>query len=152
MTKTEKAIVKEYFALFSYDKAGTGTAAICATEFFLFGSYVRKGDKPDPNPTNLLLGLAINAKGELLTEVPLGLAKVANYLQQGHKSDEAVKPEVGAAGSGCLECHKREKGTPSLRFRSRGSRSRNSFALGGDRAARHVTKKREAAASRSIVA
>jgi len=106
----EKAevIKKEFFALFSYDKIDKPNV-ICATEFFLFGSFIRKGDKPDPNPPALILGLAVNNKGDLLPEVPIGLAKVSNYIKQGAKPDETVKPGVKAANEGCLRCHSRDE-------------------------------------------
>jgi hypothetical protein len=102
VTKAEKTVTKEYFALFSYDKIDT-PKVLCATEFFLFGPYTRNGTKPDPNPPKLVLGLAVAADGTLLTEVPIELAAVINHLKD-HDAKETVKPGVDP-GKGCMECH-----------------------------------------------
>jgi hypothetical protein len=108
----------EYFALFSYDKITVGGKVICATEFFLFGPFARKGGKVDPDPPKLDKGLAINKDGCLLGEVPLELAKVINaagIAAEGHgkDKDEAVKPGVDKKGEGCLVCHYGGGGFPN---------------------------------------
>jgi hypothetical protein len=86
---------------------------ICADEFFLFGPFKRKSDgAPDPALVPLALGLAVNDKGSLLDEVPIGLAKVNNYKKNNKVKDEPVKPGVSTADQGCLRCHARAKGDP----------------------------------------
>jgi hypothetical protein len=105
----------EYFALFSYDKITAQGKVICATEFFLFGPFKRKGGKIDPNPPELDKGLAIDKDGCLLPEVPLDLAKVKNFLKEGHEGTEPVKPIIDKKkkDEGCLLCHSGGGGFPN---------------------------------------
>jgi len=103
-----------YFALFSFDKinaiASDGKQSpITATEFFLFGPFTPKDGTISPNPPELEYGLAVSADGTLLSEVPLGLAKVSNLKDKGGHEGESVKPGVEEAGKGCLVCHVREE-------------------------------------------
>ncbi len=111
----EKSKTRGYFSLLSYDLIGAATKnelPICATEFFLFGpfSYASDGLTPDTHHPTLLGGLAIGADGQLLTEVPLGLAKVANY--SGGPPTEPIRPGVNRVREGCLKCHGGGDSTP----------------------------------------
>ncbi|HZI12836.1 MAG TPA: hypothetical protein VE153_20820 [Myxococcus sp.] len=88
-----------YFVLFSYDKNKDGK---CATELFLFGPVT-----PGQTPA-LVMGLAIDKDGNLLTEVPLDIADVTNFL--GGNEPTPVKPGI-TPGQGCRECHKGATGS-----------------------------------------
>ncbi len=89
-----------YFVLFSYDKAKDGS---CATELFLFGPVV-----PGQTPP-LVMGLAIDKDGNLLSEVPLNIADVSNFLGG---DSEPVKPGV-SPGQGCRACHRNANSSPN---------------------------------------
>ncbi|MCY1017629.1 hypothetical protein [Pyxidicoccus sp. MSG2] len=89
-----------YFVLFSYDKAADGN---CATELFLFGPVVQGQSPP------LVMGLAIDKDGNLLSEVPLNIANVSNYIGG---DSEAVKPGV-SPNQGCRACHSNANSGPN---------------------------------------
>lgn len=103
--------------LFSYDRVvPDGGPPICASEVFIFaGSNVRECGPPNEvlagNPPQLMEGLAVDARGCLLSEVPIELAHVSRYpgpFNDGAShtnSTETVKPGVQTNGFGCLLCH-----------------------------------------------
>jgi hypothetical protein len=117
--------MNEFFVLFSYDwiRAKDGNVKY-ATELFLFGPTRATGclngnpDEPIPreqeveNPPRLIFGVAVGPRGRLLSEVPLEIAKVANFAGEKGHENEPVRPGTAENGKGCLVCHKREEGMP----------------------------------------
>jgi hypothetical protein len=96
-----------FFVLMSYDhvRSPVDGSCLCAMEVFLFGPITQMDHGvPTPNPPPLLEGLAVKGDGTLLSEVPIEIAKVKNYLTS-HPDTETVKPGVTTDGVGCRECH-----------------------------------------------
>jgi hypothetical protein len=121
----EGALSADYFLLFSYDRIKVkqkdgSEKIICAFEVFKFGPFPhdRKPGEihPEADPPEWVFGYAVNGDGCLLPEVPLELARVANFV--GGDKNETVKsgvdePKEGEDAKGCRKCHDRSDQPPS---------------------------------------
>jgi hypothetical protein len=96
----------EAFILLSYDVIKGQN--LSAFEVFIFGPL----SPPDSSGPPLADGLAVNDSGQLLSEVPLTIARVSNYRGNKVSPTKPVTPGVREKGHGCFECHSRDEDFP----------------------------------------
>jgi hypothetical protein len=101
----------EFFVLFSYDtitrKGKDGKdEVICATELFFFTPGFRNTANGIGSDPYLEDSFAVDKNGNVLTEVPLDLARVSNFPGEGERVNEPVKPGLKPK-VGCMVCHEK---------------------------------------------